>query len=106
MNPQQSAQFNIGMIIRHRIFDYSGVIADVDPEFNLSEVWYTSMARSAPPKDAPWYYVLVDGSQQNTYVAERNLQLDDSLAPVRHPAIEEYFQGFADGCYRPRETRM
>lgn len=106
MTQQQTAQFNIGMIIRHRKYDYRGVIADVDPEFNQSEEWYKRMAESNPPRNAPWYHVLVDGGRQNTYVAERNLQLDDSLAPVRHPAIEHYFEGFADGYYRPRETRM
>lgn len=106
MSLHRTAQFNVGMIIRHRKFDYRGVIIDVDPEFNLSEDWYNSMARSEPPKNAPWYHVLVDGSHQNTYVAERNLQLDESLAPVRHPAIKQYFHGFADGRYRSRETQM
>ncbi len=106
MSESQTAQFTVGMIIRHRLFDYRGVIADVDAEFGLDEEWYAQMARSEPPKNAPWYHVLVDGSRQNTYVAERNLTLDDSLQPVNHPAINEYFQGLQDGRYRPRESRM
>lgn len=100
------AQFAVGMVIRHRLFDYRGVIADVDPQFSLDDDWYARMASSRPPKDAPWYHVLVDGSRQITYVAERNLQLEDSLQPIQHPAIQDYFLAFEDGRYRPRETRM
>lgn len=106
MNTAGSAEFAIGMIIRHRLFDYRGVIADVDPQFSLDEDWYERMARSRPPKDAPWYHVLVHGAGQTTYVAERNLLLDDGLQPVEHPAIKTYFKGFEDGRYRPREARM
>ena len=54
---------------------------------------------SRPPKDQPWYHVLVDGSDQNTYVAERNLEYEPSGEPIHHPLIEEVFSSFEDGYY-------
>ncbi|MCP4823178.1 MAG: heat shock protein HspQ, partial [Shimia sp.] len=58
---------------------------DVDGEFEGTEEWYDLVARSRPPKDKPWYHVLVDGSDQTTYVAERHLEADNTCEPVFHP---------------------
>jgi heat shock protein HspQ len=98
---EHEAHFFIGQIVRHRLFEYRGVIFDVDPEFELSEEWYDEVAMSRPPKDSPWYHVLVDGSDQVTYVAERNLEADPEHAPIRHPLVEEFFDRFDDGEYHP-----
>lgn len=59
------------------------------------------MARSRPPKDRPWYHVLVDGAEHTTYVAERHLEADDKGTPVSHPLLEEYFASLDEGGYRP-----
>jgi len=83
-----NAKFSVGDLIHHRRFDYRGVIADVDPEFQGTEEWYEGVATSRPPKDAPWYHVLVDGAEHTTYVAERNLQIDDEGGPITHPLID------------------
>ena len=91
-----------GQLIRHRLFGYRGVVYDVDAEFAESDEWYESMAKSRPPKDRPWYRVLVDGQAVTTYVAERNLEPDDSGAPIRHPLVEAFFTAFDDGVYRLR----
>ena len=98
-----SGQFHIGQIIHHKIFDYRGVVVDVDPEFNSTEEWYEKVALSRPPKDKPWYYVLVDGATHQTYVAERNLESDDSGKPVNHPLVPELFEGIKDGVYVMRQ---
>ena len=55
--------------------------------------------RSRPPKDKPWYHVLVDGAEHTTYVAERNLEPDESLEPIVHPLVPQFFEGFRDGRY-------
>jgi heat shock protein HspQ len=81
------AGFSIGDLIRHRLFEYRGVVVDVDSTFQLAEEWYEAMAKSRPPKDKPWYHVLVHGSTQITYVAERNLERDASAKPISHPMI-------------------
>ncbi len=57
------------------------------------------MARSRPPRDKPWYHVLVHQSDHSTYVAERNLEHDDHLAPIDHPMVEHFFSRLEDGKY-------
>ena len=89
----------MGDLIQHRLFDYRGVIVDVDPVFMLSDEWYEQVARSRPPKDRPWYRVLVHNSSDETYVAERNLTHDPGLEPIVHPLLNEFFTAFDDGRY-------
>ena len=49
------AQFTIGDVVRHRIFDFRGVIFDVDPVFANSDEWYQSIPESVrPAKDQPF----------------------------------------------------
>lgn len=93
------AGFNVGQVIHHRLFDYRGVIVDVDSEFQGTEEWYRQVAASRPPKDKPWYRVLVHDSAGITYVAERNLEPDNSGEPVNHPHVPLYFTAFKDGIY-------
>jgi heat shock protein HspQ len=92
-------RFALGQLVHHRLFDYRGVIVDIDPVFSLSDEWYEQVARSRPPKDAPWYRVLVDQASHETYVAERNLEADTSLAPIEHPALDAFFDAFENGYY-------
>lgn len=94
-----TGKFYIGQIVVHRRFGYLGVIYDVDPRFMQSEEWYQRMALSRPPKDQPWYHVLVDGVEHTTYVAERNLQPALDPRPIRHPLLESYFEAFNGESY-------
>ncbi len=93
------AKFCIGQIIHHRLFDYRGVIFDVDPVFCGTDEWYNAVAKSRPPKDQPWYHVLVDDAHKETYVAEQNLENDTSLSPIKHPLLSQYFHDYIDGRY-------
>ena len=92
-------KFQVGDIVRHQRFDYRGVIYDVDPDFRGTDAWYSQVATSKPPKDRPWYHVMVDGSVQTTYVAERHLQLHSDDSPVNHPFITQHFDHHKDGRY-------
>ena len=92
-------KFHPGQVIQHKRFDYRGVVVGVDPTFQLSEEWYEEVARSRPPKDQPWYHVLVHGPRQTTYVAERNLEIDPSGQPIEHPLLGRFFDKFSDGFY-------
>ncbi|MFQ5984489.1 MAG: heat shock protein HspQ [Alphaproteobacteria bacterium] len=96
---QAKAKLRVGQVIQHKLFDYRGVIVDVDPTFQRSEEWYEAMARTRPPKDKPWYHVLVHDAVHMTYVAERNLEPDETGEPVNHPALDEFFDAFRDGAY-------
>jgi len=93
------AKFTIGQLVQHRLFAYRGVIYEVDPVFMLSEQWYQQMATSCPPKEEPWYHVLVDNAIHSTYVAEQNLLIDPDVEPIKHPGVEQIFERFEDGIY-------
>ena len=95
-----TCKYSIGQIIHHLRFDYRGVIVDVDAIFQGTEEWYREMAKSKPPRDKPWYHVLVDQSFTMTYVAERNLEADPSPKPINHPLIDQYFNRFEKGSYQ------
>ncbi len=99
---QSEAKFAIGQLVTHLMFGYRGVIYDVDPEFSSDEDWYEQMALSRPPKDRPWYHVLVHDAAHTTYVAERNLKADDSGDGIRHPLLESLFEAMRDGRYAAR----
>ena len=94
-------QFAPGQIVKHRKFGYRGVVFQADAEFELSEEWYEAVARSRPPKDAPWYHVLVDGGNHSTYVAERHLTLSRDLSQVEHPMLGHYFASYNGRRYQP-----
>ena len=91
--------FFIGQLVHHKKFDYRGVIIDVDAVFEGTQEWYQQVALSRPPKDKPWYHVLVDNSNQLTYVAERHLEQDHSNEAINHPAVDMYFDDFVNGVY-------
>jgi heat shock protein HspQ len=99
------AKFFIGQIIHHKLFNYRGVIFDVDFEFLGSHVWYNKIARSRPPKNQPWYHVLVDNATHHTYVAESNMEPSKLLTPVYHPWIEHYFEKLEQGVYQLKIAR-
>jgi len=82
-----------GDIITHSKYGYRGVIVHIDPTFQGNENWYLSN-QTKPNKKQPWYFVLVDGNQQVTYVAESNLTLDQCEKQVDHPMINLFFSGY------------
>ena len=99
------AKFQIGQIVRHRIFSFRGVIFDVDPTFNHTEEWYESIPEDIRPhKNQPFYHLLAenDTAEYVAYVSEQNLLPDESGKPVRHPQVDELFERDADGQYHPR----
>ena len=91
--------FTIGETVHHRKFHYRGVIMGVDETFQGSDEWYDEVARSCPPKDKPWYHVLVHGASHRTYVAERHLEPDVSGEPIQHPEVGDFFDLFRGGVY-------
>jgi heat shock protein HspQ len=98
MSPPR-AKFSPGDVIHHRLFDYRGVIADVDATYHGSDEWYEEVAKTRPPKDAPWYHVLVSEATHTTYVAERNLEPDTTGSPAHHPLLGQFFDDFREGRY-------
>ena len=98
------ARFAIGDVVRHKIFDFRGVIFDVDPVFANSEEWYQAIPEALrPSKDQPFYHLLAENEETNyvAYVSQQNLVVDESDEPVDHPAISTMFDR-EDGRYRLR----
>ena len=46
-------KFSVGELVHHRLFDYRGVIVDVDQDFQATDEWYDAVAKSRPPKNKP-----------------------------------------------------
>jgi heat shock protein HspQ len=100
-----SARFGIGDVVRHRMFDFRGVIFDVDPVFANSEEWYDSIPEALrPSKDQPFYHLLAENSESSyvAYVSQQNLVVDESEEPIEHPAIPVMFDRVEGGRYRLR----
>lgn len=85
------AKFSVGQMVCHNLFEYRGVIFDVDPTFQGTDEWYEKVAKTQPPRDKPWYHVLVHGADHTAYVAERNLASDDSDEAIDHPLLQRLF---------------
>lgn len=103
--PVTHAQFAIGDVVRHRLFEFRGVIFDVDPIFANSEEWYQAIPEDIrPSKDQPYYHLLAENADSSyvAYVSQQNLMPDDSDEPIDHPAIAGIFDDYADGRYRLR----
>ena len=101
------AKFQIGQVVKHRLFSFRGVIFDVDPVFNNTEAWYNAIpAEVRPRKDQPFYHLLAENEDTEyvAYVSEQNLLADDTEEPVRHPQLPEYFAGYdkEHRVYRPK----
>ena len=51
--PIAHADFSIGDVVRHRLFDFRGVIFDIDPVFANSEEWYQAIPAEVPYRPLP-----------------------------------------------------
>ena len=94
--------FNIGDIVKHRIYPFRGVIVDVDPEFSNTEEWYQSIpAEIRPSRKQPYYHLMAENTETfyTAYVSQQNLVGDRENGPLEHPDLEEIFNGIDEGKY-------
>jgi heat shock protein HspQ len=101
------AKFSIGDIVKHKYFNFRGVIYDIDFEFNNSEKWYRSIPKDVRPrKDQPFYHLLAENNEitYEAYVSEQNLIMDNSGEPVEHPLINEIFSEKKGSTYYKRSN--
>jgi heat shock protein HspQ len=109
MSKIRSAKYQIGQVVRHRLYSFRGVVFDVDPIFDNTDDWYESIpAEIRPHKDQPFYHLFAENDETEyvAYVSEQNLLPDDSGDPVRHPQVAEVFIKDGKGGYRPRSASM
>ncbi len=104
---QTRSRFGIGEVVRHRLFDFRGVVFDIDPVFANSEEWYEAIPEDMrPPRDQPFYHLLAENEESSyvAYVSQGNLVSDSQGGPVDHPTVPQLFEQFADGRYRMRRS--
>ncbi|GAA4035682.1 heat shock protein HspQ [Parerythrobacter jejuensis] len=102
-----SARFAIGDVVRHRRFDFRGVIFDIDPVFANSEEWYESIPQEIRPRrDQPFYHLFAENDESSyvAYVSQQNLLQDGESGPVEHPQVPELFDEFDGERYRMRRA--
>jgi heat shock protein HspQ len=105
---EREARFQIGQVVRHRIYPFRGVIFDVDPEFANTEEWWLAIpAAVRPRKDQPYYHLLAENAETTyvAYVSEQNLLPDETGKPVGHPQVDELFGELRGGRYALRRPR-
>ncbi|KAL4444009.1 hypothetical protein ABPG75_011746 [Micractinium tetrahymenae] len=90
-----AVRFQVGQLLRHRRYQYRGVIVGWDLRCCASEEWMQQMGVDRLPggRSQPFYHVLPDPAdrpgQVQTYVAQENVALE----PL--PALHACKQGFA-----------
>ena len=97
-----TTKYQIGQVVRHRVYPFRGVIFDVDPQFANTEEWWNAIPEEVRPRrDQPFYHLYAENetSYYVAYVSEQNLVLDETGEPVDHPDVGEMFGDLRDGHY-------
>lgn len=104
---QLKSRFGIGDVVCHRLFDFRGVVFDIDPVFANSEEWYQSIPEDIRPRrDQPFYHLLAESDEESyvAYVSQQNLIDDAKGGPINHPTVPQLFDQFKDGRYQMRRS--
>ena len=109
MTKPRNAKYQIGQVVRHRIYPFRGVVFDVDPIFSNTDDWWLSIPEEIrPAKNQPFYHLFAENEETEyvAYVSEQNLLPDNSGEPIRHPQAAEVFVRDENGSYRPRNQQL
>jgi heat shock protein HspQ len=105
----RTAKFGIGQVVRHRIFEFRGVVFDVDPVFNNTEEFWLAIPEGIrPSKDQPYYHLFAENAESEyiAYVSEQNLLADESGEPLRNVQIGEFFDARDGAIYVARDRDL
>jgi heat shock protein HspQ len=105
----RTAKFGIGQVVKHRIFEFRGVVFDVDPVFDNTEDWWLAIPEEIrPSKDQPFYHLFAENAESEyiAYVSEQNLLPDESGEPLRHPQISDFFATCDGPVYVARDRDL
>lgn len=101
------ARFGIGDVVRHRMFDFRGVVFDVDPVFANSEEWYEAIPEHLrPTREQPFYHLFAENGESSyvAYVSQQNLLADAEAGEIDHPNVAELFERFDGHRYHLRRA--
>lgn len=104
-----TARFNIGDVVKHRVYPFRGVIFDVDPVFANTEEWLQSIPEDIRPRrDQPFYHLLAENAETTyvAYVSEQNLLPDGTGKACRHPMVKDMFEPFDGAAYRLKSPAL
>ena len=104
-----SPKFNIGDIVKHKLYPFRGVIVDIDPIFSNTDEWYEAIpVELRPLKNQPFYHLLAENSETfySAYVSQQNLLSDSQSGPINHPEISDLFSDVNNGKYVLRDTSI
>lgn len=87
---EKTAKFKPGDIVRHSRLGYRAIIIDIDAQFQASGKLNPRAVKYDFANRYPWYRLLVDQSQQTTYVEECHLVADKNEDLINNPKIHEY----------------
>ena len=95
--------YEIGTLVKHKLYGYRGVIVSYDSCCEACDKWYFGN-KTQPDRNQPWYNVLMhDSGGLSCYVAQSNLSFDPCAAPIEHPRVSCYFTRFENGVYIPKQ---
>jgi heat shock protein HspQ len=109
MRTDREAKFMIGQVVRHRLFDFRGIVFDVDPTFANTEEWWEAIPEKVRPnKDQPFYHLLAVRGEETyvAYASEANLVIDQTDEPITHPEACLLFDSFENGRFRPKNRMV
>ncbi|KAH3877399.1 hypothetical protein DPMN_001264 [Dreissena polymorpha] len=91
----KTVKFAVGLVMRHKRYNYDCVISGWDYKCEASREWIQQMGvnQLSRQDDQPFYNVLVeDGSKR--YAAEENLEVHQSPHIISHSEVGRYFSTF------------
>lgn len=97
-------EFSVGLIMRHKRYNYLCVVTGWDRKCMASLEWIQRMGVDLLDKkdQQPFYNVLVnDGS--NRYAAQESLEMANSGEVINHMDVGRYFQKYCDKYYLPNK---
>jgi|SaaInlStandDraft_1057018.scaffolds.fasta_scaffold105404_2 heat shock protein HspQ len=97
-NPAQNtlSQIKIGDKIKHKKYQYDGLIVDIDFYCFANDDWYKKN-NTQPDKLQPWYHVLVNGSSMVTYAAQSSVESTSNSQGMNHPYVTHFFDKNENG---------
>lgn len=95
---QPARLFKSGDVVAHCRFGYRGIVVDIDDECRATDDWYYGNPGQAR-RFEPWLHVLVDGSEQVSYVAQSCVEMDALTQKIKHPLLPYFFTSADNGAY-------
>lgn len=103
-NKTKESKFNIGEVVTHRNLRYTAIIIDIDPIFQASAVYNPLVKKYKFATENLWYRLLVNNTNQETYVKESMLSKSLSTKTINNPRINIYLKK-QNGVYSTKKSK-